>query len=169
MAVAPLTLADALREYENKDIKDICDCQYVDKSLNHCAHFVSHALGLSFGYTCKGHTGKGAGEGASLRVHEVFSRCLKVGNWKDRGTVVSCLVFIAAEDHVDLLGHVMVNHPQKHIGIFCNGSVWHYSNGEDRVVRQSPEEVLKRFDQIYRGTVRLFYGSFPTGAKYFTN
>lgn len=169
MAVVPLTLADALREYENKDIKEICDCQYVDKSINHCAHFVSHALGLSFGYTCKGHTGKGSGVGASLRVHEIFSRCQKVGKWKDRGAAVTCLVFITAEDHVDLSSHVMVNHPQKHIGIFSNGSVWHYSNGQDQVVKQTPEQVLERFDKIYQGKVELFYGTFPTGAKYPAN
>ena len=36
-----------LEKYEGLDIKDICSTGLDSAELNHCAHFVSHALDLS--------------------------------------------------------------------------------------------------------------------------
>lgn len=41
-----------LSSYLNKNIRDICPNHFDDNNLNHCAHFVSHMLGIGIGYTC---------------------------------------------------------------------------------------------------------------------
>ena len=69
--------------FKDMNIKDICSCEFRNDADNHCAHFVSHAMGFAFGYTCKSMTGKGK-MGASIRVHEVFAMCGAVGAWVDR-------------------------------------------------------------------------------------
>jgi hypothetical protein len=145
-----------LNTYVGKHIKDICECQLIDDSLNHCAHFVSHAMGFHFGYTCKHQTGKGE-KGASIRVHELFAKCSEVGNWSDL-KAASCLVFVIASSNVKLESKVMTNVPQKHVGIYISGTIWHYSNSRDKVVTQTPEA----FGKHYPGTkIALFYGTFP--------
>jgi hypothetical protein len=50
MSIAALT-ASNLAWYEGKHISDICLTGF-HRNANHCAHFVSHALELAFGYTC---------------------------------------------------------------------------------------------------------------------
>jgi hypothetical protein len=148
-----------LDNYKGKGIRDICTHQYVNDADNHCAHFVSHALGFSFGFTCKGMTGKGEGKGASIRVYELFARCPEVGNWDDKKAILtSCLVFITASTNVDLKKKRMTNVPRKHVGIFLNGTIWHYSNTRDHVVTQTPDQ----FRHHYVGPeYKLFYGTFP--------
>jgi hypothetical protein len=150
-----------LTALEGKDIADLCDARFWNSDDNHCAHFVCHTLGYTFGYTCKKHTGKGT-KGACLRVHEVFEQCPAVGLWKDRSKD-PCLVFITDKSRVNLKTRKMDNHPRKHIGIFCDGEVWHYSNTGDEVVRQTPEEVLKRFKKAYSPdkNIELFFGAMP--------
>jgi hypothetical protein len=55
----------------------------------------------------------------------------------------------------------MANRPKKHIGVYCNGGIWHYSNTKDKVVKQTPEDFAKH----YSGKeFALFYGTFPTDA-----
>ena len=49
----------------------------------------------------------------------------------------------------------MDNVPKKHIGIFINGTIWHYSNSQHKVVTQTPAEFIKH----YPGQgFALFYG-----------
>ncbi len=149
------TTAD-LQKYEGKHIKDICGNAYHNDSDNHCAHFVSHVLGFSFGLTCKGMTGKGT-KGASLRVHELFAKCPEVGKLADC-KAAACLVFITKAGNVNLAQKVMSNVPQKHVGVYVDGTIWHYSNGRRMVVSQTPEA----FSKHYPGAgFALFYGVFP--------
>jgi hypothetical protein len=61
-------------------IRDICNNGFTSDADNHCAHFVSHVLKLSFGYTCRTATG-GPNPGGCLRVQEVFAQCIEVGTW----------------------------------------------------------------------------------------
>jgi hypothetical protein len=42
-----------LNKFLGKNIDAICGNDYVDPHDNHCAHFVSHALGYDFGYPCR--------------------------------------------------------------------------------------------------------------------
>lgn len=147
---------ELLDGYLDKNIKDICESEYKNDDDNHCAHFVSHVMGFTFGFTCKGMTGKGD-KGYCIRVHNVFSQCPEVGNWADC-TANSCLIFITGKKNVDLPGKKMANVPKKHIGIYLAGTIWHYSNSRDKVVTQAPEE----FSHHYPGKdIAMFYGTFP--------
>lgn len=152
-----ITVAE-LQKFEGKRIDAICDCAYHSNADNHCAHFVSHALGLHFGFTCKNMTGKGA-QGANIRVQELFPRCRQVGKWSDRPAHLTvCLAFVTSEKNVNLATKQMVNVPRKHIGIYNLGSIWHYSNTANKVVKQSPEQ----FARHYAGTdIGMFYGEIP--------
>lgn len=147
-----------LDSYLGKNISEICSCDYENDSDNHCAHFVSHIIDFSFGFTCKGMTGKGK-RGASIRVHQLFAMCQEVGEWQ----VNICpkpagLVFVTDRSNVDLDTKHMENHPNKHVGIFLGGTVWHYSNSNDNVVKQS----IDQFRHHYSGdSIKVFWGTPP--------
>lgn len=148
-----------LHEFLGKNIRAICNNGYAAPYENHCAHFVSHAMAFRFGYTCKAAT-SGKFPGANLRVHELFSRCPSVGKWTDRPAALmsGCLVFVTAASHVNLATKTMANVPKKHVGIFRNGTIWHYSNSHDKVVTEQPGQ----FAHHYPGPgIELFYGQFP--------
>jgi hypothetical protein len=55
----------------------------------------------------------------------------------------------------------MPNRPKKHIGIFCDGAVWHYSNTRDKVVRVTPESFGRHYPSPHNA---MFYGEMPSGA-----
>ncbi|MGF1860558.1 hypothetical protein [Photobacterium profundum] len=156
-------MSDLLQRLDNslgKDISEICDGKFHKKTANHCAHFVSHIVGFDFSFNCKEFKG-GSGTPANVRVHEVFSQCPKVGSWDDVDLNKEQLVFVTKTDNVDLKNKKMRNVPQKHIGIFAAGFVYHYSNSRDEVVKWTHQAFLKEFDRIYKGKQGLFYGSFP--------
>jgi hypothetical protein len=50
------------------------------------------------------------------------------------------------------------------VGIYDGTHIYHYSNGGDVVVRQTPEAFLARFQAIYAGDQALYYGTMPAGA-----
>ena len=152
-------LIDDLIAYEGKHIKDICSAGFTGDETNHCAHFVSHALGYSFGLTCHALTGKGkATSKANVRVQEIFAKCPKVGQWDDVATPSQGLVFVTDASNVNLAAKMMKNVPKKHIGIYVGGDVWHYSNTRDKVVKQS----ITQFSKHYPGSnIALFFGAFP--------
>jgi len=154
----PSITLDQLSKFEGQRIDAICDCAYHNDADNHCAHFVSHALGLGFGFTCKDMTGKGT-KGANIRVHEIFARCTQVGKWIDRPALLNVsLVFVTSAKNVNLATKRMDNVPKKHIGIYNHGSIWHYSNTGDKVVKLLPEQ----FARHYVGSdIELFYGEIP--------
>src|SRR4051812_17898932 len=92
----------ALNKFLGKHIREICPIGYADDSDNHCAHFVSHVLGYQFGATCRT-MARGAGTSASIRVQDVFSHCLQVGNWDDLPTPLFWgLVFITNAHNVNI-------------------------------------------------------------------
>ena len=142
--------------FKDMNIKNICSCEFRNDADNDCAHFVSHAMGFAFGYTCKSMTGKGK-MGASIRVHEVFAMCGAVGAWADR-TKTSGLVFVTSSKYVDVAKKTMINVPKKHIGIYLDNSIWHYSNTQHKVVVQMPDA----FAHHYTGKdIAMFFGTFP--------
>ena len=75
-----MLLETTLQDYLGQHIRDICPIGYANDSDNHCAHFVSHVLGYQFGATCRTMK-RGQGTPGSIRVHEVFARCVGVGRW----------------------------------------------------------------------------------------
>lgn len=152
-----------LNGYLNKHINEICHVGYSQNSDNHCAHFVSHVLGMKFGFTCSMmiHSSKPA---ASIRVQEIFPRCIEVGAWESLDDSLECgLVFITDANNVNIEEKTMINRPRKHVGIFYGKEskrVWHYSNSRNKVVSQSIED----FSNHYRSPDNaLFWGTFPEG------
>jgi peptidoglycan hydrolase-like protein with peptidoglycan-binding domain len=150
-----------LQGFENRHISAICtEVRFVDDTQNHCAHFVNHVLGFDFPLTCGGLLGR-PGAAANIRVHETFARCPAVGEFDARPADAPCFAFITKRTAVDLAARTMANIPKKHIGIYCDGEIWHYSNTRDKVVRQRPEAFAKH----YTGAgFALFFGTFPEGA-----
>jgi len=147
-----------LDAYVGQTIAGICPNGYTSAADNHCAHFVSHALGYTFGVTCQMMAG-GRGPAATLRVQEVFPRCPAVGVWSLRpASLQTCLVFITRASNVNLAAKVMANVPRKHIGIFLNGFIWHYSNSRGQVVRQTPTQFSTHYPSPDNA---MFYGSLP--------
>lgn len=149
-----------IAQYLGLHISDICSNGYHNNSDNHCAHFVSHILGFRFGFTCRNMTGSGEQtSAASMRVHDVFSRCPQVGQWSEKPANMNfCLAFVTSSKNVNLAAKVMTNHPKKHIGIFHNGKIYHYSNSRNVVVGQTPEVFAKH----YSGSdISVYYGTFP--------
>ena len=145
-----------LNAFVGKPIGEICPNGFDNDADNHCAHFVSHVLGYQFGVTCLTMS-HGQQPGANIRVQEIFPRCLTVGTWDSRpSTLTSCLVFITRASNVNLATKVMNNVPRKHIGIFVGGSIWHYSNSQHKVVRQTPEQFSHHYTPPDNA---MFYGS----------
>ena len=153
-----MLLYSRLESCLNKHISAFCQNGFTGDHHNHCAHFVSHIRGFTFGYTCKV-AGTGSGDAASLRVHEVFVRCGDAGIFSNRpDSVTDCLAFVTKSSAVNLSTRTMANIPKKHIGIYNLGSVYHYSNANHFVIKQSPED----FSHHYAGTgFQVYYGTFP--------
>ena len=147
-----------LTGYLGKSIADICQNGYVSPDDNHCAHFVAHVLGYQFGVTCQ-MMGNGKGPGATLRVQELFPKCPKVGAWSLRpSSVKTCLVFITRAANVNLSAKTMANVPRKHVGIFADGFVWHYSNSQQKVIKQTPAQFAQHYSSPDNA---LFFGTLP--------
>ena len=147
----------------NKTIADHCKNRFTAAAENHCAHFVCHVLELDSGFDCKTFK-NGSHPGACIRVQELFSECPQVGKWNSAPEGMK-IVFVTDKANVNLTAHTMRNVPKKHVGIFSNGDVYHYSNTQDIVVRQTPTEFLARFQAFYGGNQGLFFGTFPPAAK----
>lgn len=142
--------------YLGKPIADICQNGYTGVHDNHCAHFVSHALGYQSGVTCR-MMGTGKGPAATLRVQDLFAKCRSAGAWSLRpASLTPCLVFITRAANVNLSSKVMTNVPRKHVGIFTDGFVWHYSNSQQRVVRQTPAQFAQHYPAPDNA---MFFGS----------
>jgi hypothetical protein len=144
--------------YRAKSIGGICLNGYTSALESHGAHFVSHVLGYAFGVTCQ-MMGSGRGPAASLRVRELFSRCKAVGVWRLRPAMLQpCLVFITRATSVNLASKSMANSPRKHVGIFAAGFIWHYSNTQQKVVKETPAQFALHFSPPDNA---MFYGSLP--------
>jgi hypothetical protein len=152
-----------LDSWLGKSMTDICLNGYNKPSDNHCAHFVSHAVALSFGYTCKQHTGK-QNAGANLRVQEVFVQCPSVQEIVECSSSLSGLVFVSARANFVTRGGrtFLSNVPRKHIGFLLSGFVWHYSNSQHRVVKQPMSQFLFHYPGQ---TNALWLGTMPAGAR----
>ncbi len=146
--------------YLGAPIDQICGNNFHSYSENHCAHFIGHLTDLDFEYSCKSYKG-GNKKGANIRVHEIFAKCPKVGLFKDLNVDVPVLVFITSKSNVDLQKKKMANVPRKHIGIYIDGQIYHYSNTMEKVVKWSPDKFKSTFQRVYKGHQELFYGLIP--------
>jgi hypothetical protein len=163
MAATPPPMNDFL----GKHISAICPFSIgKDDHQNHCAHFVSHALGYDFDETCKNFTyvdKQREEKGATLRVERLFNRALRKGVWDDRpATATSCLIFVTLDSNVRTIGEVLAmgNQPRKHVGVYINGQIWNYSNSQRKVVVDGEAHFLTKFTHAYRTpdrTVEFYY------------
>ena len=144
----------------DKAIDKICPNKFHDLTANHCAHFVSHMTDLDFSFNCVEFKG-GTKQPANVRVHEIFERCPKVGKFDDADKTKTQLVFVTRKTNVNLANKKMGNIPEKHIGVFCDGMIYHYSNTPDKVVKWTPQKFLDTFQAIYTGDQGLFFGTIP--------
>ncbi len=143
-----------------KPIDKICPNNFHSYSSNHCAHYVSHMLKLSHSFNCKDYKG-GKSEGANIRVQEIFPECPKVGKFEDIPNGNPHLVFITRKNNVDLANKTMRNVPKKHVGIYIEGSIYHYSNSRERVIIQKPADFKRVFEKAYQQPLGMFYGTLP--------
>ena len=147
-----------LESYLGKSIGAICQNGYTTGIDQHSAHFVSHVLGYSFGVTCQ-MMGNGRGRGATIGVQELFSRCKSVGVWSlRRGSLSTALIFITRAANVNLAAKSMSNAPRKHVGIYMNGFIWHYSSSRQQVIKESPSQFKLHYPSPDNA---MFYGSLP--------
>lgn len=165
-APAPSALGKlSLNSFLGKSMAEICPSGYADTSNNHCAHFVGHALDITAGLTCHGMTSgkKRKGEAASLRVQEIFAVCPSVAEYNDTMVGKRGLMFVSAPSSFVTTGGktTIRNVPKKHIGIFLNGTIWHYSNSRNKVVTQTPAQFIKHYSGQ---TNALWLGTLPPGA-----
>lgn len=151
-----------LQTLEGKTIADLCNTGLTDGSLNHCAHFVSHALDITVGMRCGNMAYATRGQGGSIRVNEVFNHCVDRTTWAGRNTGYNAsLIFVTLTSNVQAGAGgqlVMSEHPRKHIGIHLGGEVWHYSNGQDKVIRESVADFESRFRSNYGSNITLYQG-----------
>jgi hypothetical protein len=147
-----------LDSYLGKSIDAICQNGYASSNDNHSAHFVSHVFGYKFSVTCQ-MMGSGKGPAATLRVQDLFSKCRSVGVWRLRPASLStCLVFITRAANVNLAGKTMSNAQRQQVGLLVGGFVWHYSNKQHQVVRETPSQFARYYPSPDNA---VFYGSLP--------
>ena len=158
-----------LAAFRDQTVEDFCAKSKeagrfsVGDSDNHCAHFVSHALGFRFGALCLSEKYFGA-EGRSMRVDEIFTWCPDRGPGASRPkTLDPCLIFATLKNNVMTPKKGLVEMGQsrfKHVGIWLKGAAWNYHNG-----RTGPEGVVEDgehfFLNLYGPNTVCFYGSFP--------
>ena len=153
-----LALSD-LQRYVGKSIDEICANRFDSPSQNHCAHFVSHALGLKFGMLCGDMKFETKKTGSSIRCDELYNSFLKKGPWDKKPTISDgILIFVISARNI--VRDTMKNMPQKHVGIYLGGQVFNFSNSQHKViVDSSVENFHNKFKWIYAGKdISLFYG-----------
>lgn len=160
----------SLTEYLGKRIDEICPFSLGKKQTeNHCAHFVSHVMEYDgFAETCKNYTfadKQTAGKGAAIRVNELFNVLAEFGQWANKPLyMTSCLIFATNSRNMKVgeCRREMKNGPLKHIGIFIDGGVWHYSKEKNQVVKDPQKIFIDKFTRLYKkgGQVEFFYGRF---------
>ena len=168
--VSPATL-DLLKDHS---MADICHNGFakVQKGHSHCAHFVSHVLGVQVGGTCRNMGTKAGSWGVTMRVNELFEACPTRGFWANRPpALVTCLAFVLLHQHKQgkkwrsvmsgdgqrMTGHVR----ERHVGIHHGGNVWHFHNGQNKVVCQPLATFEKRYSK-HAQPYDLLFGSFPS-------
>lgn len=146
-----------LNGWVGKTIEDICH-RYgkTGDTINHCAHFVSHVLQLRIpgAALCsnvntddKRFVYAERAQGYCVRVDEVFNSCNNRALYleKEGGSFLMVATYASNITSKDPL--TIGNAKTKHIGIVDSGYVYHFSNGQDKVVQQTVGEFAKHYGQ----------------------
>lgn len=151
-----------LNSYVGYSMREICPHGLDSRNKNHCAHFVSHVLQMSFGCTCASLKGRRNSYGAAnVRVHEIFERCPTTIELNMCPTIGDGVIFVSKHNNFRGKPVRMRNVPKKHVGILLNGVVWHYSNTRNKVITQTVSEFLFHYS---RQKNSLWIGTFPNSA-----
>ncbi|WP_189045886.1 hypothetical protein [Aliidongia dinghuensis] len=152
-----------LDAYLGKPIAKICDRGYHPDAENHCAHFVSHALGITIGTLCGDMNYATRHTGATIRVNELYNGLRSRGPWDNRPPGTDGLLIFVTDANRNMINNRMGQGPQKHVGICYMGKIWNYSNGRHAVVRDaSVESFHLKFKRTYHGTsISLYFGEVP--------
>ena len=156
----PITAND-LQALVGKEIDDICTNGYSTRAQSHCAHFVSHGLGIRIGLLCgdMGASAKTRHTGASIRCDELYNGLTRKGPWEDRPKIDDgLLIFVISARN--LVNGVMRGVSEKHVGVHFGGKVYNFSNGRHEVVCDATVESFHaKFKSSYHGgDISLFYG-----------
>jgi hypothetical protein len=159
----PMLTEALLNTYLNRHISAVCPNGFADDDDNHCAHFVNHVLNLSFGVNCRGAVAPKArkGTGSNLRVQETFARCPNVRELLECPKSIEALIFVSAPHNFmkQRDGTMALNNvPKKHIGLFLDGVVWHYSNSQRKVITQTLDLFIHHYP---RQENALWVGDLP--------
>jgi len=133
-------------------------------TANHCAHFVSHALGFRVGKLCSVMSSKGSrnpASGRSLVVSDLFNACPSRGPWSEKPKdLTCCMIFAVIANGASEEGGkwVMSNVQNKHVGIFLSGECYNYHNRTHEGVAVDGPEFFAR---VYGPNTKAFYGTFP--------
>ena len=156
------TTLTALQAYVGKSISDICSNGFSSSNQNHCAHFVSHALGIKLGMLCGDMAFKTKKTGASIRCDELYNRLPQRGKWEDKPAMTDgLLIFVLSAKNV--VNNLMAPVPQKHVGIHYGGMVFNFSNSQSKVVADNSVEAFhSKFKSAYAGNdISLYFGVAP--------
>jgi hypothetical protein len=105
---------------------------------------------------------KAKGAGACLRVNEVFNFCEDIPVLDESG----CLIYITKL--ANMANGSMGEMSQKHIGIYFNKEVWHYSNTHHQVMRWTKDDWVSKLDAHYGKHTVVKYTVIPDGANFLT-
>jgi hypothetical protein len=125
----------------------------VADSFNHCAHFVSHVLTLRVhaAALCSNVDGstypyEDRRNGFCIRVNQVFNATKNRRRWTSDDKPGKCLIVATIKDNIFQTDPVTIgDQSKKHIGFFVNGTIYHYSNTKDRVIKQSLGDFKNHF------------------------
>jgi hypothetical protein len=121
--------------------------------FNHCAHFVSHVIGLRIpgAALCSNvagskYTFKERREGYCIRVNQVFNSCSNRAYWDDGASEGTCLVVATVAANIESKSPLTIGEmSRKHIGFHIAGVAYHYSNTRDKVVKQTIAEFKRHY------------------------
>jgi hypothetical protein len=125
----------------------------VGDAFNHCAHFVSHVLSLRIpGAALCSNVGDSTytyaerAQGYCVRVNQVFNSCQGRARWSDDDLDGSCLIIATIEANIESQSPITIGQMStKHIGFHVSGQVYHYSNREDKVIKQAVGEFRNHY------------------------
>lgn len=152
---------ELLQGFVGKTVEDFCKVfGKKGDSHNHCAHWVSHALGFRFGKLCISMSWeyrRDFDKGRTMVVSDLFNACTERGPWTNKPEDLSCcLIFGILEKGVSRRGGTwtMDNIRQKHVGIYLSDECYNYHNRKDEGVRV---DGVSFFQNVYgKGTVALY-------------
>ncbi|WP_330703036.1 hypothetical protein [Novosphingobium resinovorum] len=158
---------DDLAAFEGKGAADFCNTGLTTADQNHCAHFVCHALGFDKATPLCGDMKWATRKtGVTMRVDGLFNYCTVTGVFDDPKTVptdmvgkTAFLVVATLSSNMSETGGTLFlgSSPKKHVGIYVDGSVWNFSNGRHKVVKDTVEKFFSKMTSNYGKSTKFYY------------